>query len=200
MTRIEGQEGFELLDGLVPLALPIKALSDEEPGARGIGRLGMSLDDLLEIDPRLGVLGFFQVLLALSVEIGGGQQGLGARFEEFAKRGAPSEQEECRHQRRGKREEMTTHQQGVRFPIAVICTARGLESQGPIGPDPGFRGVSPVAPERGGMGCHVGRGAAIDPRARRGPATYRPRLVPHSGNPTVGSSTGTIGEDAGGGR
>src|SRR6266540_5292511 len=115
MAWIEREEGLELLDGLVPFALPIIGFPAEETGARSVRRLGVPLDDLLERRARVLVAVPVQLLLALRVEIGGGQQRLRTLLEVVGHGRTPSEEDEQRHQRRGNRGEVETHQQVVGF-------------------------------------------------------------------------------------
>src|SRR5262245_29569495 len=129
MPGIEREEGLELLDGLVPLALPVVGLAEQEPSARRVHRLGMALDDLLERCARVGVAALVELALAQRVEIGGGKQWLGALLEPIDECRASSEEERDGQEARGNREEIKAHPQGVGFPVGS-CTGSSKESQG----------------------------------------------------------------------
>src|SRR5262249_30537848 len=88
VTRIEGHEGLELLDGLVEGAFTVVRLADEEARPRRVLRLRMPLHDLLEARARLRVVLLLHVLLALLIEILGGEEGLRLLAEHVLQIGA----------------------------------------------------------------------------------------------------------------
>src|SRR5262245_14760305 len=115
MARIEGQEDLELLDGLFPFALAVVRLADQEAGAWCVRGLGVTLDDLLEGRLGLAVAAPVQFHLTLRIQIRSRHERLGLWLEEIADGGTPSEYEDYRCKRQGKREELTTRPQVVRF-------------------------------------------------------------------------------------
>ena len=115
MARVERQERLELLDGLLPLALAVVRLADEEPRPGRVDRLRVTLDDLLERRPRVGVAAAVQLGLAEGVEIGGGRQRLRPLPDPIGERRASSQEGEHGHEGRRNREGIETHLQGDRF-------------------------------------------------------------------------------------
>ena len=69
MAGVEREEGLELPDGLVEVAVAIMALADQEAGARGVRRGRVALDDLLEALARFVVALLCEVVLAFRVEL-----------------------------------------------------------------------------------------------------------------------------------
>ena len=115
VARVERQERLELLGRLVPLALAVVRLADEEPRPGRIDRLRMALDDLLERRPRVGVAAAAQLGLAEAVQVGGGRQRLRPLPDPVGKRRASSQEGEQGHEGRRNREGIETHLQEDRF-------------------------------------------------------------------------------------
>src|SRR5262245_36996515 len=120
MPRVEREEDLELLDGLVPLALPIVRLPQEEPRPRRIDRLGVALDDLLKRRPRLGVAPLAQLALTGGVEIARGEERLGLLAHPIDELRAASQEGEGRRQDRENREGFEAHLQEIRFQSGVV--------------------------------------------------------------------------------
>src|SRR5207248_454049 len=98
VTRVEGEERLELLDGLVELRLSVEGLAQEEAAPRSPRRVRMPLDDLAERFARLGVATVAELFLALRVELVGRQDRRGRGLEE----GTPAghEQQACEERAR----------------------------------------------------------------------------------------------------
>src|SRR2546425_650582 len=71
VARVEAQERLELRDGLVELPLEMVGAADEVAGPRRVRGVGVALDDLLELGPRVLVAPAGQIRLSEAVQLVG---------------------------------------------------------------------------------------------------------------------------------